>query len=351
MVGPNFHDHKEIYVVQVTRADNGRDIVGLSAAGATGIKVGVNDAGVAAGSNIARTTELKTAASTSRRCARATARSSCARGSRRRRRSPLRSGSSAKTMGAPTSTPGNMQFADAGECWILETSYEPLYATEVVRDGIFCRANRFQVLSAPERPGGRVEPRPLRCAAARCSRQAERNGGVTFDELTEFSADHSERARASSSVCRHADRLPRGDLARRRRRSRSTPTGRPTRRIALGARQALPRVAEPESRIDLTADASPDDVPAPFLDGSAWRLRTASSPTRPAAVAWTNAAKARRTRRRASLGQAYAAASGFQQPTISSAFRTSPNRMSRSRSEDLCCSGQYVEQQSATVTV
>jgi len=274
MVGANFHEHKEIYVVQATTADNGRNIVGLSAAGATGIKVGVNDAGVAAGSNIARTTELK-----DRRVDVSKVRASD-------RTQLLREGLEedtalaasqrilAKTMHAPTSTPGNMQFADAGECWILETSYDR-YATEVVRDGIFWRANSFKVLSALNDPDDASSiARYEQCC--KLLEAAASGGGVTFDELTEFSADHVNGPNLES-VCRHADDY-RQETSLGAGVIEIDPDRPPESRIALALGKPCRAWRNPESRIDLTADAKADDLPAAFVDGSAWRLSYSEQP-------------------------------------------------------------------------
>ena len=274
MVGPNFHEHKEVYVVQATTADNGRRIVGLSAAGATGIKVGVNDAGVAAGSNIARTTELadrrvdvsKVRASDRTQLLREGLEEASALAASQR--------ILAKTMSMPTSTPGNMQFADAGECWVLETSYDS-YATEVIRDGIFCRANRFQVLSALN------DPKDASSVAryARCRElleAAEAAGGVTFEELAEFSADHANGP-SLESVCRHA-----ADYREETSLGAGVVEIDPDRpgnsRIALALGKPCRAWRNPESRIELTAEAKPGDVPTPFLDGSAWLLSYSEQP-------------------------------------------------------------------------
>ena len=274
MVGPNFHEHKEIYVVQVTEADNGRRIVGLSAAGATGIKVGVNDAGVVAGSNIARTAELagrgvdvsKVRASDRTQLLREGLEEDTALAASQR--------ILAKTMGAPTSTPGNMQFGDSAECWILETSYGQ-WATEVLRDGIFCRANRFQVLEALND----ADDESSRARYRRCRElleDAERNGGVTFDELVEFSTDHAGGP-GPNSVCRHgADYREETSLGAG---VVEIDPDRPAEsRIALALGKPCHAWRNAESRIDLVAGARLDDLPAPFVDGSAWRLSYSEQP-------------------------------------------------------------------------
>ena len=202
MVGPGYHLHKDIYVVQATRAANGRRIVGLSAAGATGIKVGVNDCGVAAGSNIARTSELA-ARKTDVSQVRASDRTQLLReGLEEETAVAAAQRILAKTMEAPTSTPGNMEFADAAEAWVLETSYDR-FACDVTRDGPLVRTNRFQTLEYLNDPGdvSSVE-RYARCSAL--LEAAAANGGVSFDDLVAASGDHANGP-GESSICRHGD--------------------------------------------------------------------------------------------------------------------------------------------------
>src|SRR5450759_460622 len=59
MVGENFYQNKEINVVLVIQPKDGPAIIGVSAAGSTGLKMGVNDRGVISGTNIVRTSELR----------------------------------------------------------------------------------------------------------------------------------------------------------------------------------------------------------------------------------------------------------------------------------------------------
>src|SRR6185503_670343 len=59
MVGVGFHQHKEINVVLALRPDDGPAVIGVSAAGSTGMKMGLNDRGVAGGCNISRTIDLE----------------------------------------------------------------------------------------------------------------------------------------------------------------------------------------------------------------------------------------------------------------------------------------------------
>jgi hypothetical protein len=274
MVGPGFHLHKDIYVVQATRAANGRRIVGLSAAGATGIKVGVNDRGVAAGSNIARTTELA-AKKTDVSQVRASDRTQLLReGLEEETAVAAAQRILAKTMEAPTSTPGNMEFADATEAWVLETSYDR-FACEVTREGPLVRTNRFQTLEYLNDPADASSVgRYVRCSALLEAAAAE--GGVTFEDLVAASADHANGP-GESSICRHGDdyheetSLGAGVI--------EIDPERPERsRIALALGKPCHAWRSSESHIELTADAEPGDIPAPFLDGSAWRVSYSEEP-------------------------------------------------------------------------
>ncbi len=267
MVGATFHEHKEIYVVQVTEADNGRRIVGLSAAGATGIKVGLCDAGVAAASNLARTTELADRGTDVSQI-RASDRTQLLR-------EGLEEGTSlaaaqrilARTMSEPTSTPGNIEFADARECWVLETSYGR-FATDVVRDGVVARANRFQVLEEHNDPADASSAsRYERCSSLVA--EAERHGGVTFEQLIDFSADH-DNGPGLSSICRHSDDY-RDETSLGAGVIEIDPDRPASSRIALALDKPCVAWRSPKSHIELTADAGVNDVPTPFLDGSAWR--------------------------------------------------------------------------------
>jgi hypothetical protein len=274
MVGPGFHLHKDIYVIQATQAANGRRIVGLSAAGATGIKVGVNDAGVAAGSNIARTSELA-ARKTDVSQVRASDRTQLLReGLEEETAVAAAERILAKTMEAPTSTPGNMEFADAAEAWVLETSYDR-FASEVTRDGPLVRTNRFQTLEYLNDPGdASSRDRYGRCHAL--LEAAAAGGGATFEDLVAASADHANGP-GESSICRHGDdyheetSLGAGVI--------EIDPERPERsRIALALGKPCHAWSNPGSHIELTADAEPGDIPAGFIDGSAWRLSYSEDP-------------------------------------------------------------------------
>ncbi|MFQ6079676.1 MAG: hypothetical protein ACE5NJ_11160, partial [Thermodesulfobacteriota bacterium] len=57
-VGPSCYGNKEINVILALSPEGGNKIIGVAAAGATAIKMGLSDKGVAAGCNLSRTQEL-----------------------------------------------------------------------------------------------------------------------------------------------------------------------------------------------------------------------------------------------------------------------------------------------------
>ena len=264
-VGPNFDQTKEIYVIQVVRAPNGVNIVGLSAAGSTGIKVGVNDKGVAAGSNIARTVELasrgiditKVRASDRTQLLREGLEEDTALAASQRIAS--------KVAASPTSTPGNMEFADARECWFLETSYAHV-ASEVIRDGVASRANRFQIL---ENLNSKEDVSSL-CRYARTQHLLrERAPGLTFEDFMRFSADH-ENGPGPNSICRHGrdihDETSLGAAV-----IEINPERPAASRIAIALGKPCHAWRSREGWVELTADVTGDAVASPFVHGTTWK--------------------------------------------------------------------------------
>ena len=238
-----------------------------------GIKVGVNDRGVAAGSNIAH---IRAGGPKDRRAAGACERPHPAAARGPRGGDACRRGSAilAKTMEAPTSTPGNMEFADAAVVWVLETSYDR-FACDVTGRPPSC--GRTADARAPERP----RRRPERRALSPLQRAARGGRGERRRQLRRPRrrlGRPRERARRELDLPPRG-RLPRGDASLGAGVVEIDPA-QPDSRIALALGKPCRAWRNPESHIELTADAEPGDIPAAFLDGSAWRSPTARSPTR-----------------------------------------------------------------------
>ncbi|MBI2882036.1 MAG: hypothetical protein HYY21_10600, partial [Candidatus Tectomicrobia bacterium] len=153
LTGPNFHLNKEINVVLDGRSESGHRILGVAAAGSTGLKMGMSDAGLVTGSNIGRTLELK------EKKVDLTTLRALDRGQLMRDGLEFEDAASAagailaKLVQSPMSTPGNIEFLDKSECYIIEGSYTQL-ALEIVRgDRVAARANHFILLRGLNDPG------------------------------------------------------------------------------------------------------------------------------------------------------------------------------------------------------
>ena len=198
MEGPNFHKHKEINVILVIRDDDGRVIVGASSAGSTGLKMGVNNLGVTAGTNIARTVELgeKKIDTTQMR---ALDRVQLAReGLQMENALDAGTDIAARVAANPTATPGNIEFVDSGTGVIVEGSYDRV-AVQIVKSGIASRANSFVVLRDLNDPNDVSS----HCRYVRSQQLLKENSGqLTPDLMKQFTQDH-ENGPGPNSLCRH----------------------------------------------------------------------------------------------------------------------------------------------------
>ena len=198
MVGDGFNQNKEIYVIQIVDPEEGNRIIGLSAAGRTGIKVGVNNKGVAAGSNIARTVELREKKVDISKV-RASDRTQLLRDGLQENSAVEASNIVSKMiLENPTSTPGSMEFVDSGVGIVIEGSYTH-QAIDVVRNDVTARANRFQLLEHTNQP----EDVSSVCRYQRCMQLLNENAGeLTLEKFREFSRDHVNGP-GQNSICRH----------------------------------------------------------------------------------------------------------------------------------------------------
>ncbi len=199
LVGKGFHRFKEINVVLDWRTDDGVRIVGVAAAGTTGLKMGVNDAGVVAASNIARTTEMR------QRDPDVDDLRALDRGSLLREGlAQLDPAAAARAvvsamLETPMATSGNVEFADAGRMVVIEGSYEHL-SVETIRDRVVVRSNSFVTLEHLNDPADTS-------SAARARRAHEvlqpLSGSITVDDLRALSQDHVNGP-GVDSICRHS---------------------------------------------------------------------------------------------------------------------------------------------------
>jgi hypothetical protein len=198
MVGPDFYKHKEVNVAVIMRPDDGPHIVGVAAAGSTGLKMGVNENGVAVGANIVRTVELgKRQVDTTQM--RAIDRAQLAREGLQYRSALAAAGYvTARVAANPMSTPGNLEFVDPTCGVIIEGSYDRV-AVQVVRSGIASRANSFVILHDLNDP----QDASSSCRYTRTQQLLTQNFGKLTPELMQrFSQDHANGP-GPNSICRH----------------------------------------------------------------------------------------------------------------------------------------------------
>lgn len=275
MVGPNFDRNKEVYVIQMVAPDEGNRLIGVSAAGRTGIKVGVNDKGVATGSNISRTIELRERKVDISQV-RASDRTQLMRqGLEKNTAAEAANLVSRLIIESPTSTPGNIEFADSKEGLIIEGSYTH-QAIEVVRDQVAARANRFQLLEYTNQP----EDVSSVCRYQRCLQLLrEHEGQLTLEKFMEFSRDHANGP-GPNSICRHGSHYREETSlgAAVIEIDRQAPE-KSTIIIALG--KPCHAWRNPEGYIKLAMDSDPAEVPTGFFDGNVWKKFYSEEPLLP----------------------------------------------------------------------
>ncbi len=275
MVGAGFDQHKEVYVIQIVKPDEGNTMVGVSAAGRTGLKVGLNDKGVATGSNIARTKEF-TARKLDITKIRASDRTQLMRqGLEKNTAKTAANYVAGLILENPTSTPGNIEFADKDEGVIIEGSYTH-QALDVVRDEIAARANRFQLLEYTNDPADVSSV----CRYQRCLQLLRENEGqLTLDKLIEFSRDHGNGP-GPNSICRHGTHY-----------SEETSLGAAVieidredplkSRIVMSLGKPCHAWRDPAGQLSLTMDSLDGSLPAGFTDGGVWKQFYSEEPQLP----------------------------------------------------------------------
>lgn len=264
--GPNFHLNKEINIIQDTHSDSGHRILGVCAAGSTGIKMGMNDAGVVTASNIGRTTELKNK-KVDLTSLRAIDRAQIMRdGLEFDNAHEAADKTLSDLMGNPMSTPGNVEFLDKKECFIIEGSYTQ-FAVEIVRgDQVASRANHFRLLDQlndPEDIAGHKR-------YSRCMELLEQNyGDISREKMIEFSMDHSNGP-GPNSICRYGE-TPEEETSLAAMVMEINPEN-PKKSVAsicLGKPSYAWR--DPAGNLTITMDSPASEIPEEFFSGATWK--------------------------------------------------------------------------------
>ncbi len=198
LVGANFYRNKEINVIMYLQREDGLKIMGVCAAGSTGLKMGMNNRGVLSGCNIARTQELDEKNMDLTKI-RALDRAYFLRiGLEQSNVVDATRVVTSELLVSPMATPGNIEFADATQAYIIEGSYDRI-AIKRATDTVEARSNRFITLEY-------MDKKDDVSSICRYYRVLEllgpKKGKITFDDMIQVSMDHGNGP-GPNSICRH----------------------------------------------------------------------------------------------------------------------------------------------------
>ena len=262
--GPKYHMHKEINVIRFEKHE-GTKVIGVSAAGETGYKMGMNDKGVASGSNIARTTELKTKKLDLTKIRALDRAELLRRGMMHGSALSAAKAIANEIVENPMATPGNVHFADSKGVYLLEGSYDRVVSL-VVSSGVAARANAFVVMKELNDP----EDVSSQARYVRATRLLKDNAGaLTLEKFVEFSQDHTNGT-GPNSICRHGTdfRVETSLSAAVMDINHNDPSSSVI-RIALGKPCRAWKSAPGNVSLSLKADVG--DIPAGFREGDVWK--------------------------------------------------------------------------------
>ncbi len=265
LVGDGFHKNKEINVVLGLRPAGKPATLGVAAAGSTGLKMGVNDRGVATGTNISRTTELRTRkVSTTQE--RAIDRVQLSRDGLEKD-TALGAGNLvvAKLSDSPMATPGNLEFIDSKLAYVIEGSYDRL-AVQFYHTGTGVRTNRFIVLQALNDP----DDVSSYCRLVRCSELLKaKEGRLVPADFIEFSADHANGP-GLNSICRHSPNFK--DETSQSAQVAEIDAADPAKtRVWLALGKPCWAWREPGGSMAIDMQFKVDDIPEGFRSGDVWK--------------------------------------------------------------------------------
>ncbi len=202
LVGPNFYRNKEINIIGYFELADGLKIMGVCAAGSTGLKMGMNNRGVLAGCNIARTEELDEKNMDLTKI-RALDRAYFLRiGLEQSNIVDATRVVTSELLVSPMATPGNIEFVDSKQAYIIEGSYDRI-AVKRATDTVDARSNRFITLEY-------MDKKDDVSSICRYYRVLEllkaKQGKITFDDMIQVSMDHANGP-GPNSVCRHGSQF------------------------------------------------------------------------------------------------------------------------------------------------
>ena len=267
-VGLNCYKNKEINVVLVLDPVGSNKIVGVVAAGGTALKMGLNDKGVATGSNIARTKELtKRGTEKDSIQIKALDRGSLLRIGLERGTNAIEAAQAVlpRLISSPMSTPGSVHFADATQAIIIEGSYTEM-AVETIINRVAARSNRFQLL---EKINNENDLSSI-CRYTRCMQLLNENKGkITTEKMIEFSMDHANGP-GPNSICRHGTHFSEETSlsAAVMEINKENPE---KSKISIALGKPCHAWRDKRAHISLSMEVKPEDIPEGFKNGEIWK--------------------------------------------------------------------------------
>jgi len=265
--GSGFHRFKEINVALLEEPDDGHKFAGIAAAGEIGIKMGMNELGVVTAANISRTLDLREKnpdVSKVRALDRnALQRKGVSYATTSREASKL---VTAELLDQPMSTPGNLEFVDAENAFLIEGSYDRISVMQL-SNGFVARVNRFELLSNLNDP----ENVSSYARYVRANELLSSNKGtVSSEKMIQFSKDHANGP-GINSICRHDnDYHSETSLSAAVMEINSSDPVSSKFYFCLGK----PCIAwsEPDCHFVMDMKAEPQDIPEKMRSGESWKL-------------------------------------------------------------------------------
>lgn len=264
--GPKFYKNKEKNIILDIKAEGKNRVIGFAAAGSIDVKMGMNDKGVAAGTNIARTKALANKGLT-REQIRVPGRGRLIREALETCKNALTACNltTSKILETPMITSGNLQFADVKEAFIIEGSYNKL-AVETIRDRTASRANSFVLLGSLNSE----EDVSSICRLTRARQLLRENeGNIDMELMKRFSMDHANGP-GVNSICRHShDPSDETSLGAAIMEIDKENPG--LSRITMAIGKPCWAWKEKEAHITLSMTDDFNDVPSGFTNGETWK--------------------------------------------------------------------------------
>jgi hypothetical protein len=241
--------------------------------------MGINDRGVATGTNIARTTELRQRkVSTSQE--RALDRVQLSRDGLEFD-TALDAGNHvvARLSGSPMATPGNLEFIDSTLAYIIEGSYDRL-AVQFVRRGTGTRTNRFVLLEALNDP----EDLSSYCRFVRATQLLQaKAGALAAEDFIGFSMDHANGP-GPNSICRHGTHY-REETTQSAQVAEIDAVDPAKSRVFLALGKPCWAWRDHGGNLTLTMEFRAEDIPEGFRSGEVWKRFWTEEPYAEQAVA------------------------------------------------------------------